>query len=254
MSEGDEAAVASSTWNTRPMKTLHIFAVLASLSCSALGCAVEDAPADSAGESQEALTTKLTDLDAGNTVSLNQGDDLQVVLSSNATTGYAWQVARIDPRLGKPTINYLPSGTGVGSGGKTSLVWKTGSVASGLYDVALEYRRSWESASVPANRSFSFKVRIGVPVRTCTAARGVCVAVSPSSCVGGTFVSPTEASCGTGVGVGCCVRPSSPPPSNACEGAGGRCVGLSPVSCASGKWGRASDCGTGIGVGCCLPR
>lgn len=91
--------------------------------------------------------------------------------------------------------------------------------------------------------------------KTCASIGGSCVGLSPSSCAGGSWADAKQASCGTGIGVGCCVpAPSPTPASNACEAAGGTCVGLAPSSCAPGKWADASthSCGGGIGVGCCL--
>ncbi len=87
----------------------------------------------------------------------------------------------------------------------------------------------------------------------CVTAGGTCVAVTPGACATNHWGDP--ASCGEGIGVGCCLpaEPPPPPPSNACSAAGGTCVGISPGACASNHWGDPATCGDGIGVGCCLP-
>lgn len=104
-------------------------------------------------------------------------------------------------------------------------------------------------------------IKSGKKKATCESIFGQCVALTPSSCAGGTWADANEFSCGGGLGVGCCVKPTPPPPpppppTNACTEAGGSCVGLSPSSCPSGRWGDATklSCGSGVGVGCCLPE
>jgi putative hemolysin len=84
------------------------------------------------------------------------------------------------------------------------------------------------------------------PADTCTALGGTCVGLSPSSCPSNRWADASEASCGDGVGSGCCL----PTPANACEGAGGECTALTPDSCSDGVW--TQDACGGIGVGCCV--
>jgi hypothetical protein len=121
----------------------------------------------------------------------------------------------------------------------------------------------------------------------CEVKGGACVGLSPSSCAGGSWAPASTHSCGSGLGVGCCIADEntcptlSPPGPNFCTGGkvpapikepgtgcivgytckwqcevkGGACVGLSPSSCAAGSWAPASThaCGGGLGVGCCVP-
>ncbi|MEQ1558122.1 MAG: protease inhibitor I42 family protein [Methyloglobulus sp.] len=54
---------------------------------------------------------KLTENDSGKTIELKVGDDLEVVLAGNPTTGYVWEVSSLDStilklikRLLSPTI------------------------------------------------------------------------------------------------------------------------------------------------------
>ncbi len=122
---------------------------------------------------------------------------------------------------------------------------------------------------------------------TCAAQGGTCEAITPANnALCGSWGDP--ASCGGGVGVGCClhvcpdlVAPSpgfcpggkvtekkdasgcsyydceaaDAGPTNTCTGAGGTCEALTPANNAScPRWGDASkfSCGGGVGVGCCL--
>lgn len=93
---------------------------------------------------------------------------------------------------------------------------------------------------------------------SCAAAGGACVGLSPSSCKNGHWADATTASCGSGLGVGCCVPdapkppPPPPPPATTCKDLGGSCVAIYPGACPSGQWGDANTCGGGLGVGCCL--
>ena len=50
--------------------------------------------------------------------------------------------------------------------------------------------------------------------KTCASVGGACVGLSPSSCTGGTWADASKISCGSGLGVGCCVVscPTFPPP------------------------------------------
>lgn len=120
--------------------------------------------------------------------------------------------------------------------------------------------------------------------KSCAAVGGACVGLSPSSCTGGHFADASKVSCGTGVGVACCIScPAISPPApgfcpggkvvpranengcaagfdcvpspDACVNAGGKCVGLTPSSCPGGHVGDATtySCGGGVGVECCLP-
>lgn len=90
----------------------------------------------------------------------------------------------------------------------------------------------------------------------CVAAGGLCVAVYPGACVG----TPTTDSCGTGVGVQCCMPgtiPDAGPAEDAgpvptCAEAGGACVAVVPGACAGGTPAPEYSCGPGVGTSCCL--
>src|SRR5262245_28220997 len=63
----------------------------------------------------------------------------------------------------------------------------------------------------------------------CADAGGTCVPIVPDACQFGMWGDP--ATCGGGVGVGCCL-----PAENACEAAGGTCVAIVPDACLNGTW------------------
>jgi hypothetical protein len=85
---------------------------------------------------------------------------------------------------------------------------------------------------------------------TCAVLGGTCVAITPDACAGGSWGDPTT--CGTGVGVGCCIPGPVP---NKCVQAGGTCEAITPEFCQGGTIGDATQysCGSGVGVGCCFP-
>lgn len=84
---------------------------------------------------------------------------------------------------------------------------------------------------------------------TCAALGGTCLAVTPNACTDGAWGDPST--CGTGVGVGCCIPAVVP---TACEQAGGTCDAIIPTFCNDGTPGDATkySCGGGEGVGCCF--
>lgn len=94
---------------------------------------------------------------------------------------------------------------------------------------------------------------------TCVAAGGQCVAITPSSCQSGTWGDAHQYSCGSGVGVGCCLKHPPPVdggPEPTCASIGGTCTpGPSSGGCVvgAGHLGPAtSDC-VGESV-CCIPE
>lgn len=90
------------------------------------------------------------------------------------------------------------------------------------------------------------------PETACVTAGGECVSVTPGSCTG---ITSTD-SCGTGVGVACCLPGDGGValdlgPATACETAGGTCVATTPGSCTGTP--SSESCGPGVGTTCCLP-
>jgi inhibitor of cysteine peptidase len=93
----------------------------------------------------------LTEADSGHLVALRTGQELDLNLKSNPSTGYGWVQADTETSvlvvLGKPAHkpgNPLPGASGLES-------WKFRAVERGAQTLKLEYRRPWEKNASPAN-------------------------------------------------------------------------------------------------------
>jgi inhibitor of cysteine peptidase len=96
--------------------------------------------------------------DNGHTVKLAVGDELELSLSENPTTGYQWELtAKAEPvcKLVKDDFE-APTRT-PGSGGVHR--WQFRAVQPGIGKIALQYRRSWEEGAAPA-RSYQVTVHV----------------------------------------------------------------------------------------------
>lgn len=87
----------------------------------------------------------LTLRDDGDRVLLAPGDEVQVTLEGNATTGFSWELVEYDPTvitpLGEPTYD-VDDDELVGAGG--SWTWTLRALAAGESPVRFEYHRTWE--------------------------------------------------------------------------------------------------------------
>lgn len=79
------------------------------------------------------------------------GEQFDVKLDANATTGYAWEVADLDEgKVRLVSDNYLEgntSGQVVGAGGQSVLRFEA--LAQGQTRIKLVYRRAWETGVEP---------------------------------------------------------------------------------------------------------
>ncbi len=82
--------------------------------------------------------------DDGMTISINTGQELQVSLVTNPSTGYAWEFVTVpNPAILKQITHYLkPLGTLPGS--PSLEYWVFDCVGPGSTIVNLKYQRSWE--------------------------------------------------------------------------------------------------------------
>lgn len=100
----------------------------------------------------------ITDKDAGKPVTLAVGQELTVTLESNATTGFAWEVAGLNAavleQVGEPEYKAPQSGL-VGAGGVQIFRFKA--KAAGQVELKLNYRRAWEK-DVPPAKTFTVTV------------------------------------------------------------------------------------------------
>lgn len=102
-----------------------------------------------------------TQADNGRQITLQPGEEMTVTLESNLTTGYSWQVQKIDNAVlvleGEPTYEQSPGSEGlVGAGGTETFHFKA--VASGETSLELGYMRPWES--VPPIKTYTVQVLV----------------------------------------------------------------------------------------------
>jgi inhibitor of cysteine peptidase len=93
---------------------------------------------------------------------IQRGQVLFVTLDSNATTGYRWQVASIEPavlrQVGEAEYKQswaMPGMVGVGG----TETFKFEAVSSGMAKLTLNYVRSWEKDIAPA-KTFSVTITV----------------------------------------------------------------------------------------------
>jgi len=102
---------------------------------------------------------EIKDADNGKQITIQPGNVMTVALVSNPTTGYSWQVMRIDEAIllqkGDPEYKQSPGTEGlVGSGGVETFQFEA--IGSGETTLTLGYMRVWES--VPPIETFTIQV------------------------------------------------------------------------------------------------
>lgn len=89
--------------------------------------------------------------DSGSQVEVKQGQVLAISLESNPTTGYKWEVLKINEemleQIGEAEFESSQSGDVVGAGGVETLRFKT--VGVGTTYLELGYLRFWEEDVAP---------------------------------------------------------------------------------------------------------
>lgn len=108
---------------------------------------------ESSSRDQSVVVTREHD---GQTVTVKNGVDLDVVLSGNPTTGYQWVVAETESSI-LPFVDstYEPGSNRIGAGGTYTFHFKA--ITSGLVRLRLVYKKSWEPAPI---ETFSLTVRV----------------------------------------------------------------------------------------------
>ena len=105
------------------------------------------------------MTIKRSEKDTGSTSEMNIGDNLEIVLKANPTTGYRWEVASIDSTILENTgVDYKPDKVPrdiVGSGGKT--IFRFRAAKTGQTDLKLIYHQPFEK-NVPPVKTFKLTV------------------------------------------------------------------------------------------------
>ncbi|MBK6694078.1 MAG: protease inhibitor I42 family protein [Myxococcales bacterium] len=150
---------------------LSLLVLFAPLAASLAACSGSGSPEGAPSSSDELRRSEFVDVterDDDTTLSVEKGKSVRVTLPANATTGYAWRVTSTNRTFGYPSPRdgtYEGAHDGpVGSGGHQVFVWKTNGAhleaAATVHRVTLEYRRSFENDETPAQRTFSFGVKI----------------------------------------------------------------------------------------------
>jgi predicted secreted protein len=106
---------------------------------------------------KEVPAVRLTSENDGQTITLQVGQEMHVLLGGNLTTGYAWEAPEVDTTvlnmLGD--AKYTAASDAIGSGGEFDFTFQA--VAPGETELTLIYHRSFEK-DVPPKRTFSVKV------------------------------------------------------------------------------------------------
>ena len=94
------------------------------------------------------------------TLRLSVGDQLEISLPGNPTTGYTWVLRSVKPdildQLGE--LEFKATAPAFGSGGRFTLRLKA--ISPGELPVELDYRRSFEALDVPAVDNFRILVQV----------------------------------------------------------------------------------------------
>ncbi len=117
----------------------------------------------SAGCGGSSDVVKLTDADNGKSVSAEVGDQIEVVLAGNPTTGYAWTVTMTDAdkavleQQGDAVYEEASTDSSVvGGGGTYTFTFKA--IATGTANPTFSYARSFESS--PPEQTYSVTVSV----------------------------------------------------------------------------------------------
>jgi predicted secreted protein len=96
--------------------------------------------------------------DVGTEITVVVGEEFEVRLESNVTTGYAWQVVEQPEAIELVSSEYdAPDTSLVGAGGVEVFVFE--GVAQGSGELRLEYVRSFDDPPVPAETA-DFQVQV----------------------------------------------------------------------------------------------
>ena len=119
---------------------IRVFALLALLAVTVAGCSA---------------SRSLGLEDDGTRVALRSGDEIEITLAGNATTGFSWELVEFDPAvitaLGESVYEEVDTDL-VGGGGEWT--WTLAAQGSGECEVRFVYDRTWEDE--PPEEAFSF--------------------------------------------------------------------------------------------------
>lgn len=103
-------------------------------------------------------STSLTGSDNGKTIQAHVGDEINIALDANPTTGYGWSVEKSEGTLLTfKQSNFSASSSAIGSGGTQTLTFVAKSV--GTTNLQLKYWRSFEGDK-SITRRFAVTIQI----------------------------------------------------------------------------------------------
>lgn len=104
-------------------------------------------------------TTSLTGSDNGKTITVHVGDEIDIALDSNPTTGFDWAIDKSnDSLLTLKQTNYQASSNLIGSGGTDT--FKFVAKSAGTVNLQLKYWRSFEG-----DRSISRRYAVTIQIQ-----------------------------------------------------------------------------------------
>jgi inhibitor of cysteine peptidase len=101
----------------------------------------------SSDSNERTLTTE----NAGQSIEMSVGETFSVELEGNPTTGFTWEVAKIDPAVLKQVgeTEFESQSDLVGAGGMLNLHFEV--IGKGETELQLVYHRPWENDIPPEN-------------------------------------------------------------------------------------------------------
>lgn len=102
---------------------------------------------------------KLSEVQAFTTKDVYVGDQIQLYLEDNPSTGYTWKITFIDEKIlaqvGKE--EFVAKGSKIGSKGNSIYTFDV--LSSGFTKLQLEYSRPWQKNPKDKNFSIEFEVK-----------------------------------------------------------------------------------------------
>lgn len=131
------------------LKKSYITAALLVIVLSVAGCSLL--------EGGTLAVIKLTASDNGRTIELQVGQVLTFTLDANPSTGYTWEMTKLDQKILQQIgeAEFTPDSTLPGAGGQQ--VFRFKAVSAGQTSLNLIYHRPWEKDVAPL-KTFSLQV------------------------------------------------------------------------------------------------
>ena len=102
---------------------------------------------------------RLTESDAGRTIDVKSGETIEIALPENRTTGYRWGVESIDQTVCAIVADEFRAPAQPVPGASGTHLWQFKALRAGQCDIALAYRRAWETDAAAA-RAFKLVLRV----------------------------------------------------------------------------------------------